>query len=534
MRGLAALFLSIILAASLLATPFKSTAAVSVPLKSLDFEAVLKDSGTVEIAQTLELVTPSGLSWTLFSNADNLTVSADHQLLEPKLVRARGSSRERTIEVTGKRASIWVIRYQTTSTLIRHDDRDQFFYKIFEQPGSVINTVTARLKLNGDVETGQLSANVYAIGGVIDPRVESIGANVVVFSAKAVGPKALMTLNASWPKSVLGLSPVEELRLSLSNLDSLPWLALGLSLPLVAGIVLLSLLSRLRRAERSRVKENISQLPSKLSPMLVGVLVNKKIYPEEIVALLIDLCQRGYLVIVKKKGEYFLGKRREPDQYLEAWEADILSQLIRDSGRVISDKDVKLISKQSLFSPEVRRAFGQIYEIITKKHFFDENPHLTRVKFKLLALAFYFIGTIGMIWVAFSGASAYLLIPLIGTVAMSWLILRLSPQLIRYSPLGDQERRRWEAFGNYLALAEPLEPQQSRSQLFERHLAYAVALNKTLPWAGRFDRSSSAVISPEWFVSYQELTASELAQEMVVFTKKVSTILANMRGPLVN
>ncbi len=523
----------------------QTRAAVGISL--LTAKAELQLDGTVLVRQEIALAGSSTLDWQVFSNLSHLVVFADGASVSKNQLRLtkRGASTRLRSKTTV--ASRWQISYQTTGNLIRHNNRDQFFFKIFQEPGVTINQTEVTFSLpvvalakSGLPERGpesatqSLTGNVYAIGGVTDASSEFLDAKTISYQADYAGPKGLMTISASWPKSILQLNSAEEARLVLSNLDSLPWIILGVSLPLVALIVLLILSGRQRRQDEVRLDRTVIEPPADLSPMIVGVLVNKKIYPEEIVALLVDLCYRGYLVIIKNGPDYFFGKRRSPDQHLQLWEKNILEQVLPTLKSKISNSEIIKVHKQNLFSPPVRDAFSDIYEVITAHRYFVENPHLTRIRYKLIALTFYFTSVAGLVWTAVSNLSPYLLIPFVGTIMLSWLIIRLTARLTHYTTSGLQQRSAWLSFGQFLGSTTPIDPTMARNQTFEKYLAYAIALGKTAEWTNRFEQSSSTIVQPDWLVSYQELDAGALGGELVEFVSKTSKVLTNLRGPLVN
>jgi len=508
--------------------------ATVVGIDNLSVQASLQVDGTVAVSEQLSLVGPSPLDWVVLSRLKSLVVTADGKIVPGSEIKTNRSSSSEQISSKTISAKTWQIDYITTSNLVRHDNRDQFFFKIFETPGVSVGQIEATFSLPQGVDRSMLTGNVYAIGGVVGADQTVTNDREIDYKADFAGPNGLMTINASWPNTLLKLSPWQEAKLTLSTLDALPWIVLGVALPLATLLVLAVLSWRQRRIDRIKIVGRIDQPPSALSPLIVGVLVNKKIYPEEIVALLIDLCLRGYLVIVKKGDDFFLGKRRLPDQFLQPWEAEILNTLLTGGDLTVSDKDLLAVNKQSLFSPEVRMAFEQVYQVITQSQYFTENPHLTRIRYKLIGLFFYFTSVVGLIWIAVTDATPYLIIPLGGTILLSWLILRLTNKLIHYSDTGNKERANWLAFANFLSDRSPLDPHLLRDQTFERFLPYAIVLHQTQAWASRFDQASTVRVRPDWFINYEEMTTATFVREITAFTGKVSKIIAGLRGPLVN
>lgn len=501
-------------------------------IQSLRVQANLQTDGSVNISQTLVYPQPSELAWQLFTNIHGLKISGDGTALQSNEWQTTGPTNQ-TLLTTTPAARSWVISYTTTTTLIRQNNIDQVYFKVFQQPGAQMSDISVIFTLPTDVPGNALTGNLYSIIGSLNPQTTVTSPHSVTYTASSAGPQTLFTVSASWPKGVLNLNKWQELRLSFLNLDALPWLLLGLVLPLITLVVLLTVLAWQKRGERV-VSRVASEPPTKLAPILVGVLVNKKIHSEEIVSLLVDLCQRGYLVIVKKNGQYYLSQRKAADEHLQSWEQEILDSLFPKLGVAISAESVKEIGNATLFSGEVRDAFDQIYQISTDSEIFAENPHLTRVRYKLVALAFYFAALVGIVWMTIANASPYLLIPLVGTLALAYVIIRVSPRLIRYTPRGLTLREEWLAFGNYLATDQPLGLEATQNHVFESYLPYAIALHQTLNWANRFERSSTVIIRPDWLINYTDVGTQQLAGELVAFTDLVGQEITKMRGPLVS
>lgn len=526
----------IILGLLLLISTTHVRAANGTAITSLSATIKLQSDGQAFVEQVLEFTEPTTLNWSIFSNIRGLSVSADDVVLARKDIRkgGRGGQAQLTSPVT---ASQWVIDYTATTNLIRHDNRDQLYFKLFEEPGRQIYNSVVSIELpagstatdhgsDGNAPVADLSGDLYAITGVLSPSFTKQSESQILYSAIAAGPQAIFTASASWSADLLPLGWYHHLRLQLLDLELTPWLVIGFLLPLISLLVLAEIYWRLKRDERP-VATVLNQPPSLLPPVLVGVLVNKKIYPNEIVAQIVDLAQKGYIVIVKKNQQYSLSRRKTPDGHLQIWERDILTQIFPVDANAAAD------TSRSLYSPEVRDAFARIYQVITDLRIFSENPHLTRVRYKLIALFFYYLSAVGLVTTAVFGLSPFVLIPFTGTMIISFLIIRLSPRLIRYTPAGLQARAAWLAFANFLRTSAPVPMEASQNHLFENYLAYAVALHATEAWADRFEQSSLAIIKPDWLVSYQETSTSQLVEEITAFTSSLSKELTNLRGPIV-
>ncbi|QQG49639.1 MAG: DUF2207 domain-containing protein [Candidatus Berkelbacteria bacterium] len=502
----------------------------SVDLATLNLE--LRQDGSLEVVQELIFASPTSLNWPIYGELTKLSLSGDGVPIQPSEIKQQRTGDQVNL-IAETPHQLWSLTYRASSKLIRSKERDQLYFQVLRESGFSVKQLRTTFKLPAEASGDGLTGNIYAIGGVGQTRVERPDSQTLTYQASFMGPNAILTINAHWPKSVLHLSLIEELRLALENLEIVPFLVLGILLPLLGLAVLLRLLARQKAIEKPN-KRLRTTVPSALSPLVVGTLVDKKVYPKEIVAMLIDLCQRGYIVIVKKSGQYYLSQRRQFDDRLEPWEQGILEALFPVANTKLTESEMRALNRQSLFNPKVRRAFDDIYEIVTRKQYFAENPHRTRVRYKLFALSLYYLSVIGAIWIAVTGTSPYLLLPVAGTMIFCRLILRLTPGLVRYTQLGLNERAEWLAFANYLSEAQPLSLEAARNRVFEKYLGYAIALGKTKNWAGRFDISEMIIIKPDWFISYEETSTSQFAREIEQFSKTISTMLTEMRGPLVN
>jgi|GEM_PF-1343639 len=517
----------------LLLLPLASQAQSSPIIQAVEVTAELERNGSVVVSQVVTGFGATTLSWPIYGEWRALEVTADNRPVPERQVSVKRQKEGSLITVTAVSAERWQLHYQATSPLIRLKERDQLYLQLLREAGITVERLTVTFRLPAEASGEGLIGNVYAIGGVAGSDTKTIDSRTIRFQAQFLGPKAIFTANAHWPKSVLRLSPSQEFRLALEDLELIPWIGLGILLPLFSFIVLLRLLYR-QRSQEPVVTTKLTAPPGSLSPLIVGTLVEKKVYPKEIVAMLIDLCQRGYIVIVKKTGQYYLSPRKVFDSHLEAWERDILESLFPAANTHLTQQEMKALNRKSLFNPKVRRAFGLVYEAVTAKGFFAENPHQTRVRYKLFALSCYFLSVVGAVWIAVTGASPYLLLPCAGTLLVCRLIIKYTPGLVRYTKQGQEARTAWLAFGNFLAEQSPLPLEASRNQIFEKYLSYAIALNATKEWAKRFDLSNTVIVKPDWFISYEETSTAQFAEEIEQFSRSISTTLTEMRGPLVN
>lgn len=497
-------------------------------INNVKIEARVHPDGRLQVSETLDLDSSQTLNWTISNQAKDIEVLAGNRVV-PSTVSS-GEHQQRWLR-TGQASQVWQINYMTRVKIIRNQEYDRIYWKMFHTP-LAISDLSIKLVLPEKVELTQLSGNLYSLNGLDDSRttVETSG---LTFTARNIKPNSLLTLNANWPKNTLPLTVLQQWRLTLEDWSYWPWLILGSLLPLISLIFLLTII-RSHRQSRVRAAALREKLPSQLSPVLVGLLVRKKIEGAAIVAMLIDLCQRGYLVIIKKNKHFYFGQKKTFDQ-VERWEAPLLAVIFPEPTSELDERNIKSISHQILYSPEVRQAFSHLYDTVTRLNYFTENPHNTRVRYKLIGLIIYILSSVAIVWSALAGLSPVILIPLAGSLLMSFTIIRLSSSLISYTPQGYDQRKAWLEFANYLKQPNPVTINDNLSKLFDRYLPYAVALGVSRQWAKRFDLGRSVVVQPDWLVNFRsDTSAQNYTHEVTEFTATISDFISAMHGPLVS
>lgn len=265
--------------------------------------------------------------------------------------------------------------------------------------------------------------------------------------------------------------------------------------------------------------------PSQLSPILVGILIHKKITPDTIAAFILDMCDRGYLFISQKDNQFFMARKQAANEHLLPWEAEILGELIKDTS---SPK----ISNFQLEDPRIFRTFGKVYTVADQLDLFINDPRSTRINIKLWGLILYLVGAIGLISVAVANLSALYIIVFGLFIIISQITIKLAGDFIRLSSSALEQKSKWLEFKNFLQSAEPLD--RGNEYLFVSYLPYAIALGCATSWAARFGGSTLATIKPEWYYATANMSIDQLNSEIIKFTEKIGQQFILLKGPQVN
>ncbi|MFA5070524.1 MAG: DUF2207 domain-containing protein [Patescibacteria group bacterium] len=227
--------------------------------------------------------------------------------------------------------------------------------------------------------------------------------------------------------------------------------------------------------------------PDKITPAVMGVLIDEKADLQDITATIIDLAYRGYLKIYEGEGKTLLTRSKkyrfeklkdfENDSGLKDYEKKLLDGIFghRDS--------VKLEDLKDKFYLKIKEINDSLYEEATALGYFEKNPAKVRAKYIL-------IGTILMVVGSF-----LLFVP----IAWGLMILLFGLAMPKKTPKGAESR--WWAMGFklYLYTAERFRLGQVTPETFEKYLSYAMVFQVEKQWAERFQDIYKQ--SPGWYVS---------------------------------
>jgi hypothetical protein len=200
------------------------------------------------------------------------------------------------------------------------------------------------------------SYRVYAFHGVSKGETVLKNNNTAVFSGVNISPQAGFTIFVNWEKGSLKIKGIKKLMLNLPFMDMFLWGIFGLIVPLVALSFILIIYYRQRKSLTPIfTRESANQPPMELSPFFLGILLEKKITPRVLLGEIIDLCQRGYLVVFKENNRYILGKRKELDENLTAWEKSLVEELF-PSKALESNENINAREKSQLYSQKIKVA----------------------------------------------------------------------------------------------------------------------------------------------------------------------------------
>ncbi|MCC7446949.1 MAG: DUF2207 domain-containing protein [Anaerolineae bacterium] len=293
----------------------------------------------------------------------------------------------------------------------------------------------------------------------------------------------------------------ETLRPILGILSLILTALFGIGGPLFAYI---QYAQRGRDPEAVVVPEYLTEPPSDELPGVVGTLLDEKADMQDIMATLIDLARRGFIVIEQTKrgglGGLFGGtdftfhRLSQPDQKLRRVEQLLLSGVFSGYG-----SQVELSELRNKFYTKIPGIKRELYTELVRNGYFKRSPETTRSMWIGISIGVLVVagligfGAYSLLW-RFTPLS---ILPAIGLGITGIVLLIFASYMPAKTPKGSQEAARWRAFRQYLKNIKKYTDVQQASDQFEKYIGYAVAFGLDSQWIRDFAPALTSM--PTWY-----------------------------------
>jgi uncharacterized membrane protein len=303
-------------------------------------------------------------------------------------------------EVLVKGENVYNITYEVKGAINYFKEHDEIYWNVNGTEWEMsINEVSCVVNLPEGVDVSKVKYTFYT--GKKGAREQNgkawVEGNKVFFKAGPFKPGENLTIVVGLPKGVLIEPPKPS------------WISRNWGLLFMILLPLISLLYMLykyfRYGRDPRINRSIMveyEAPENLKPAEIGTLVDEYADDRDIVATIIDLAIRGYLKIRP------LGDRdveieilREGDE-LEGYERKVF-EAIKESaedGKVLRlgesvkyyirslepSKAEEYVEKYKKLHETLESVKDEVYDLLTQRGYFQENPKLVRLKYALLGL----------------------------------------------------------------------------------------------------------------------------------------------------
>jgi uncharacterized membrane protein YgcG len=323
------------------------------------------------------------------------------------------------------------------------------------------------------------------------------------FSIRVQYPHTPEARQARWQAAFDERRSFEENALPLVNLGTCVLsILIGLGIPLA---VYARWRTHGRDPEVGPVPQYLAELPSTLPPGIVGALVDETADMRDILATLIDLARRGYLVIEEEKTESLFGTVQNSEfifkrtdkamDGLREYERILLRGIF--SGKTLEKKLSELRNKFYTVVPRIQSA---LYKELVKEKLFAINPETTRSRWSTLGVFMLIVGIAGFFVAGPLSEFSVLIFAIpIAIIIAALSVFIAGMAMSSKTAHGALEAARWNAIKEYLKNLEKYSDLETASAKFDEFLPYAIAFGLDKVWMGRF-RQLDSVPMPPWYI----------------------------------
>lgn len=477
---------------------------------------------------TLALIATAAFVWVIAQHS----ISADSVPFEettPGRAQAAITLDERgRTTVNGQRTASIVEERPTTQRLV---------YIATDAQGRYLDQLTVTITLPKPLTEAELSLRSIGAYGIGDSRSRLANPTQISYEVMNVSPQAIYTIEVDLPPHYFQLPVTQRIGPFLTSVPFAAWLAVGLTFPLIALVVLAFLVRSTTTEWRHALNshETAETPPSELAPALAGVLIAGKMNPRMLAATILDLAEREYLVISNHDNAFTFGRRRARGQQvfgssLAAFEQKLLEKLFAPSAVRATRDEIDVQLGRQLFSRKVAEIYLDVYDTLTHDGYFHDNPSVVYQRYRTIGIGLFFAALFGFILtLVFMPGPKFSLVSWVGMMVASGLIMRGVPFLPRRTAKGITALKAWLAFRTWLALPKPLAGDDA-PLTYRRYLPYAVAFGVEVEWTRRV--SGSIVQPPDWLITHADyLKIDDFAGQVFPIVGYVATNLAAVRDP---
>jgi uncharacterized membrane protein len=256
------------------------------------------------------------------------------------------------------------------------------------------------------------------------------------------------------------------------------------------------------------VPEYISEPPSDLSPSAVGTLVDERAETEDILAGLVELGNRGYLVMEEDRTDGFFGigaqttftfKRTDKStDDLNTFEKLLINRVF-GSAMTKELEDLKHKFYRSI--PKLQSA---LYDELVERDYFPRSPEATRNLYRGWGMALLFIPFIGLFFLPEDGSfniseSMGVVLPMVAIIINGLFLLIMSNFMPAKTIEGARQAALWRAFRNYLERIQKYDDIESASDKFAQYLPYVIVFGLEKQWVKTFRHVDNPRMFPRWY-----------------------------------
>lgn len=425
--------------------------------------------------------------------------------------------------------NLYLGRARANAEVFSTDSTFRYRLQVIDQPNEIIpelnfvvrlpfsateETVGYRLINNGGA--GEITSILY------DPR-------TLLFTATNLSTQTQLAIEFEVPRAFITKTALSSIRETLSALPTAIWAGISIGLPSLAVLILL-ITAMARNRKVVAIRGTIEEPPSRLSPVMVGILMRGRISSRDIAATFIDLAHRGHLIIRHLSNDDFRFRRHSGVDRLEDFEQALLDQIFGVSNERSTSEEISFSLAQEVFSKRISNAFILAYKKIGELGFFSTNPLKLHLRYQLSGLVLFLLGITGFFVNLFliSQGQVFLFF-WIGMIISSLLVLWFAKGIPARTIYGDKELAKWMSFRKFLSSKDRINYAAHSQEKYLSYLPYAMVLEVESEWTRKF--YDMPFFQPTWYIAPNINTVDQFANKVFPLLGYLSHALAVTTEP---
>lgn len=268
--------------------------------------------------------------------------------------------------------------------------------------------------------------------------------------------------------------------------------------------------------------------PEKLTPAVLGVLMDERAHTHDVVATIIDLAGRGFLTIreIDKKWlfgkiDYELNRSGKDAASLLGYEKLLLEKLF-DTGQ-----SVKVSGLKNSFYADLKKVKEALYDEVVTKKLFPTNPEKVRSKYLAGGIIMLFAG-IFLVGYTIGFGNVFLTDLCLGLIVSGVVMLGFSRYMPRRTAYGRDLYRRVKGYRLFIDKAETHRQKFfEKKNLFNEVLPYAIVFELTGKFAKAMKEIGLENASPTWYQGVHGFNMENFESSMSSFSSSMSSAIAS-------
>ena len=344
----------------------------------------------------------------------------------------------------------------------------------------------------------------------------------VTFSQQTLDPGEVLTVATAFPAGTFTTEPIlAERQVAPTPFALTPWTGGGgLAIAAVGSILTVRRARRLGRDEQyagltpglmptagssgavtGRTQTPVAVRftpPEGLRPGQLGTLIDETADTRDVTSTIVDLAVQGYLLIEKisePEEDWRLVRTGKASTDLLPYEDVLITQIFTEAG------ETTLSRMRTTFSADLKRVQGLLYEDVTDRGWFRNNPQSARGRWAARGVGLMVAG--GILTAVLAQLTSVALIGL-GVVVIGLVTLATSRMAPARTAAGSAVLAQTQGFRLYLETAEADQLRfEEGEDLFSRYLPFAIAFGLTERWARVFAELAARgqdLPTPTWYI----------------------------------